>query len=341
MMNRKRIAIFYSRLSKRIKNFLLSKQSREFFVFLLFFFIAGAFWLLQTLNDDYEAELTVPIRLKGIPNNVVITSEPASELKIKVKDKGVVLLNYMVARNFYPINLEFEDYKGTNNHIKIYATEFEKSILNQLNASTRLLSVRPDTLDYIYSTGKSKYIPIKLEGKVSAGRQYYIPDTLYNPDSILVYAPSALLDTIKYAYTEKITLEDISDTTKYQANIRPVRGAKFIPNSVELTFPVDVYTDKTVEVPLIGVNFPADKVLRTFPSKVKVTFQVGMSKFKDIESEDFAIRIPYEELLRLGSEKYKVKLKTTPAGINHIRISPEEIDFLIEQVSNISNTHAD
>lgn len=333
MIDRTRIEQFYSRLSKRIKNFLLSKQSREFFVFLFFFFIAGAFWLLQTLNDDYETELSIPVRLRGVPNNVVLTSEPPSELKIKVKDKGVVLLNYMVTKSFYPVNLEFGDYKGTNNHIKIYASEFEKKILTQLNASTRLLSVRPDTLDYIYSTGKSKLVPVKLTGKISSGRQYYIPDTLYTPDSVLVYAPSALLDTITYAYTERVMLEGISDTTKYQATIRPIRGAKFVPNTVDLTFPVDVYTEKTVEVPLQGINFPADKILRTFPSKVKVTFQVGMSKFKEIEAENFTILIPYEELNRLHSDKYTVKLRTTPAGVSNIRITPEQIDFLIEQVN--------
>jgi hypothetical protein len=311
----------------------LNEQSREFFVFLLFFFIAGAFWLLQTLNDDFEAELTMPVRLRGIPNSIVMTSEPPSELKVRVKDKGVTLLNYALVRNFYPVNIEFGDYKSANNHIKIYATEFEKKIRSQLNASTHLLSVHPDTLEYIYSTGKSKYVPVRLQGKVTPGRQYYIPDTLYIPDSVLVYAPSALLDTISYAYTEKFVLEQISDTTIYRAVIRPVRGAKFVPNTVEVTFPVDIYTEKTVEVPLIGTNFPADKILRTFPSKVKVTFQVGMSKFKDIEAENFAIRIPYEDLLCLPSDKYKVALKMIPMGISHIRISPEEIDFLIEQAN--------
>ncbi|MDR0745917.1 MAG: YbbR-like domain-containing protein [Mediterranea sp.] len=333
MVGRREIVLFYSRLSKKIKDFLLSKQSREFFVFLLFFFIAGAFWLLQTLNDDFEAELTMPVRLRGVPNSIVITSELPSELKVRVKDKGVALLNYAIARNFYPVNLEFNDYKGANNHIKIYVAEFEKKIRSQLNASTHLLSVHPDTLEYIYSTGKSRYVPVKLQGKVTSDRQYYIPDTLYNPDSVLVYAPSALLDTISYAYTEKFILERISDTIIYKAAIRPVRGAKFVPNSVELIFPVDIYTEKTVEVPLIGTNFPADKTLRTFPSKVKVTFQVGMSKFKDIEAENFAIRIPYEDLLRLQSDKYKVTLKTIPIGVSHIRISPEEIDFLIEQMN--------
>lgn len=51
-----------------------------------------------------------------------------------------------------------------------------------------------------------------------------------------------------------------------------------MPGAVDLTLPVDIYTEKTVEVPLHGVNFPADKVLRTFPSKVQITFKIGLGE---------------------------------------------------------------
>ena len=43
--------------------------------------------------------------------------------------------------------------------------------------------------------------------------------------------------------------------------------------------------------------------------------------------------VSYEELLKLGSDKYTVKLRSVPKGVNQIRISPEQVDFLIEQVS--------
>ncbi len=95
-----------------------------------------------------------------------------------------------------------------------------------------------------------------------------------------------------------------------------------------------MYTEKTVEVPLHGVNFPADKVLRTFPSKVQITFQVGYHNFYKIEANSFIINISYEELLKLGSDKYTVKLKSIPDGVSHIRIAPKKVDFLIEQVSS-------
>lgn len=333
MFERRNIKRIYFDITRKVKNFLLSDKSREFFVFLFFFVIAGGFWLLQTLNNDYETEFSVPVRLRGVPNNTVITSEPASELHIKVKDKGTVLLNYMLGKSFYPVTLDFADYKGDDNHVRIYASQFEKKILSQLNVSTRLLSMTPDTLEYIYSTGASKLVPVKLQGTVSAGRQYYLSDTVFTPDSVLVYAPAAVLDTITTAYTQRVTLENISDTLKQQVSLLNRKGVKFVPASIEMMLPVDIYTEKTVEVPLHGVNFPADKVLRAFPSKVQVTFQVGLSRFRQIDANDFHISVSYEELLRLGSDKYTVKLKKQPEGISQVRFNPEQVDFLIEQIA--------
>ena len=243
----------------------------------------------------------------------------------------------MLGKSFFPVNLSFLDYKGKNNHVKIYASDFEKKILSQLNVSSKILSIKPDTLEYIYSEGKSKLVPVRLQGKVTAGLQHYVSDTICNPDSVLVYAPEGILDTITTAYTQKINLENISDTTRQRISLAPLRGVKFVPSSVEATFPVDIYTEKTVEVPLHGINFPADKALRAFPSKVQITFQVGLKRFRSIKADDFVINVSYEELLKLGSDKYTVKLKSFPNGINQIRIVPEQVDFLIEQVSSFSD----
>ena len=131
MFERRNIQRTYLKISREVKDFLLSDKSREFFIFLFFFFVAGGFWLLQTLNNDYEADFSIPVRLKGVPNNVVITSEPASELRIKVKDKGTVLLNYMLGKSFYPVILDYADYKGVDNQVRIYPSQFEKKVLNQ------------------------------------------------------------------------------------------------------------------------------------------------------------------------------------------------------------------
>ena len=65
MFDRRNIRRIYLNITEKTKDFLLSDKSREFFVFLFFFFVAGGFWLLQTLNNDYEAEFSIPVRLRG------------------------------------------------------------------------------------------------------------------------------------------------------------------------------------------------------------------------------------------------------------------------------------
>ena len=149
----------------------------------------------------------------------------------------------------------------------------------------------------------------------------------------MAYAPEGVLDTITAAYTQPVKQENFSDTLRQQVSLLARRGVKFVPASIEMILPVDIYTEKTVEVPLHGVNFPADKVLRAFPSKVQVTFQVGLSRFREITADDFHINVSYEELLRLGSDKYTVKLRNIPDGVKQVRFNPEQVDFLIEQIS--------
>lgn len=333
MFERRNIKRIYIKAKRNVKDFLLSEKSREFFIFLVFFLIAGGFWLLQTLNNDYETEFSIPVKLKGVPDDVVITSEPVSEVRVRVKDKGTVLLNYMLGKSFYPVTLDFSDYKGKNNVVQIYASQYEKKVASQLNASTSLLSVKPDTLEYIFSTGTSKRLPVKLQGKISAGRQYYLSDIIFRPDSVLAYAPAGMLDTVSAVYTQWVKLENITDTVRQQVSLQSRKGVKLIPSSVEMILPVDIYTEKTVEVPLTGIGFPANKVLRAFPSKVQVTFQIGLSRFRQIDANDFSIQLSYDELLRLGSDKYTVRLKRMPAGVSQVRITPPQVDFLIEQAT--------
>jgi YbbR domain-containing protein len=248
-----------------------------------------------------------------------------------VEDRGTVLLNYMLGRTFFPISFDFNDYKDEGTHVCISSAELTKKVAAQLNVSTKVLSIRPDTLDFIYTQAKAKKVPVRLVGTVQAARQYYISRISFSPDSVMAYAPQEILDTLKAAYTEKLYWENVSDTLKKRVSMGKLKGVKFIPAYNDLSVYVDMYSEKTVDVPVVGINFPAGKVLRTFPSKVQVTFQVGLSHFKSITSEDFFIGVTYESLLNNKGEKCPVNLKSIPRYVNHVRLNPKEVDYLIEQ----------
>ena len=331
MFEKKNIRIQYLRTLERIKSFLLSKKSREFLIFLFFVFVSFCFWLLQVLNDEYETELSIPLKLKNVPENVVLTSELPHELKIGVKDRGTVLVNYMLGKTLYPVTIDFAEYADKGTQIRFLSQSLNKRIAGQLNQSTRLSTIKPDTLELIYTRGLGKKVPVTLRGEVKAGRQFYISDVIYSPDSVMVYAPKEILDTITSAYTEVLYIEEMADTTRHRVELMPVKGARFTPSYNDVTFLVDMYSEKTVEVPVVGINFPEDKLLRTFPSKVQVSFQVGLREFKSVTADDFMVVVDYNELRESKDEKCKLVLMKAPSNVNYAQVSLQEIDYIIEQ----------
>lgn len=331
MFDDRNLRVRYIKCIERIRNFLLSKQSREFLIFLFFVFVSFCFWLLQMLNHDYETEFAMPLRLKNVPSDVVLTSELPHELRIGVKDRGTVLANYLVGQTFFPVVLDFAEYAEKGNRVRIPVANLSKEIAAQLNQTTKVLTVKPDTLEFIYTKGKAKKVPVRLQHELSLDRQYYVSDIIYSPDSVMVYAPQEILDTITAAYTVLLSAENVSDTLRRRVNLAAVRGAKFVPSFNDVEVLVDIYAEKTVEVPIRGVNFPSDKVLRTFPSKAQVTFQVGLSHFKSITADDFFLSVDYRSLLDNKSEKCPVNLQSFSPYVNHVRVSPKSVDYLIEQ----------
>lgn len=49
MFDKRNIRIYYLKTLERIRSFLLSRNSREFLIFLFFVFVSFCFWLLQVL----------------------------------------------------------------------------------------------------------------------------------------------------------------------------------------------------------------------------------------------------------------------------------------------------
>ena len=323
----------YKHLAQKVRNFLQSPQCREFLFFLFFVFIASTFWILHTLDEEYETEVSVPLRLKNVPENVLFTSDIPQEIGLKLEDKGTVLVKYLLGQSLVPVTLDFEEYSQKGNHIRLITTELTKKVESQLVVSTRVKDITPDTLEIFYTQGQGKKVPVRIRGNATTKRQYYLTGQRIMPDSVMVYAPKNILKSIDAAYTQEADLSDIADTTtNFTLSISPVKGAKFIPDKADVQYYADILTEKTVSVPITGFHFPDEKQLKTFPSKVDITFQVGMQHFKEITAEDFVVGVSFETLLADPSNDHcQLQLTEAPANISHIRLSPTSVEYLIEQ----------
>lgn len=305
---------------------------RQFLIFLAFLVLSAAFWLFQALDEEYEVTVGVKLELTGVPDNVVITTPPTSSVQFTLRDKGFALLGYLYGQKFSPVQLSFDKVATRSGHVRLASSELDKQLSPHLAPATRIVSTRPDSVEFYFNYGLSKRVPVQPVGQFRAAKEYYLSDVRIVPDSVTVYAAGTQLDTISAAYLTPVRYGGFTDTVRFQLQVQELVGAKFVPERVTVELDVDRLTEKTVEVPVRWVNFPASKTLRAFPSKVKVTFQVGMSNYRRVTADDFTLVVNYEDLLRDNTGSYQLNLRSLPQGVSHVRIVPQTIDYLIEDV---------
>jgi hypothetical protein len=329
---------FWIHFFQKMKNFLFGNASKEFFVFLFFLLIAFIFWVVRVLDDDYAIDLPVKVCLVNVPNDVIITRDLPPTFTIRVRDKGTVLLGYKMGDGLPPVSIDFNKYKDESDRRAVIQTaDVERAYLSQFNPTTKLIAVKPEQLIFVYSRGENKSIPVRIRGSIRPAWQYYISDTIISPATVKVYAPPALLKRVTCAYTLPLQKKDVGGNVVYRVGLQPVDGVKFVPSYINVAFRTDIYSEKSFVVNIQGAHFPDNKRLVTFPSKATVSFQIASSLLGRIKESDFSIEIPYEEIANYPKDKYPLHVTKQPDGVRNIRISPKNVDFLIEENSNNGN----
>ena len=316
----------------KIRNFLYSQKCKRFLVFLFFLSVSAGFWLLQTLNETLEVKLRIPLQLQGVPKTAVLTLEPPSDVEVTLRDRGTVLTRYLYRSTFAPLAVDFSKYdKGAvNDRVIVPKNDVQQLLQAQLSSSTRVQKITPDTIEYYYNRGLAYRLPVKVVGSVKTTAQNYLNALQCYPDSVELYAPTHVMDTMRYAYTNEVSWEGLTESVAEEVGLHPIKGVKYNTPSVQVKALVDYYIEKTIEVPIEGINFPADKMLRAFPSKAKVTFRVGAAHSNRKWEDAFVLVVSYEELLNNENSKYHLRLKSQPSDVSHVRIVPADVDYLIE-----------
>lgn len=314
---------------------LLREKGRDMLVFAFFLVVSSGFWLLQKLDDTIEADIKVPLELVNVPNGIIITSPLPEEVTVTVRDRGTNLLNYMQSNDgIDPIRLDYAIYDNgaVAGKASVSATDVQRAFLQQMNSSVEVVRMHPSKFEFHYNRGVSRMVPVKFVGTLATQQQNYLMDLAFNPDSVIVYAPSTILDTLKYAYTERLDIKGLDETTTFGLTFPKIPGVMVVPEQVQMTAHVDYYTEQTMRVPVVGLNFPAGISLKTFPAEVTLKYRVGAAMARQITAENLVLAATYEELLNNNTGKFRLQLKSIPLGVSNVRIYPSEVDYLLEQV---------
>ena len=301
---------------------------REFLLFLFFFLISCSLWLMMTLNKYYETEIEIPYRIKKVPDDIYAVSMDKESLLLKVKDRGTVLFNYST-RNFLPITIDYSEFQRQEGRLTIPATALKKSISGQLATSSELISIHPDTLIYYTQESFDKY-PVAISGDITSAKQYEIGNIEITPDSVWVFGSTTATDTMTAIFTESVSRVDIRDSISFDVKLQKRKGVKYSADKVNIKVPVTPYTEKSFELEIKGMGFPAAYALKALPSKAKVVFNVNLIRIDSIQPSDFEVGIMYGDIHGNKSERVALTLLKHPEGVRNIRIIPKEVEYILE-----------
>ena len=316
---------------KQTREALFKMLNRDFLVFLFFLVLSGAFWLSMTLDETTDREYPVAVILTNVPENAVITTDMADTIHLVLRDKGMTLMTYWLGKGIAPATFNFSKYASTE-HLKgaITSVDIQKAITKNLHGSTKIVSMKPERLEFYFNYGQKKEVPVRLTGRMDPAGSYYLASTKIEPSTVAVYASQRLLDSLK-SVTARIDITNYEDTVIKVIPLTRRTGVKCVPAEVKVTLCPDILTEQTIEVPITAVGLPPDKILRTFPGKVEVSFNVGASIFRQIHPEQFTVEANYNDIVAKPSEKCTLKLVASPQTVQNARLVNTQVDYLIEQ----------
>jgi len=316
--------------TQKLKSFFFSK---DILSFLLFVALAAAFWFVNALGKDRETTISIPIRYVGIPQNVAITNKIPSEIILNVKDQGLRLFSYSEHR-LTPITFDLSRVFKQKGEI-LFTPEQINANINKyphLMPSTTVLEIHPDSIFVKYERLSIKTLPIKLVSKIDLAPQYMLSNNVQlNPSRVTVFGPKNILDSMKSIKTEYVELKDLNESKNLTIKLKPIKSVRYAFSETKVNLFVEQFTEKNIKIPVKYINCPANLAIRTFPAVVNITYNVGLSHFNSIITNDIEVYLDFNDLKSGDKNRQKLKITNKSAYISNVRISPEEVDFLLEE----------
>jgi len=298
--------------------------------------IATFFWFLNALSKTYTVDLATPVHYVNFPDNKTLASTPPEQFDMKIKAHGFTILRHRLSFFFMPLEFNVNDMTGNRmketrrSSFAFPSRQFLIELSYMMSNDMEILSMSPDTLFFRFDQMGQKRVKVKPVLNINLKKQYQISGGIKStPDSVTVSGPQSVIDTLQFAYTETMLFKNADQPVLTKAKISPLKELFFEPQTVELSFPVEEYTEAQQLVPVTLNGQPDNVTIKLFPAKVKVTFQIGLSRFSEINPEDFKLTVSYSDIQE-GKQRLKITIESAPAYIYSLKISPEKLEYLIE-----------
>jgi YbbR domain-containing protein len=313
------------------------KLNQKIATFLFFLALASIFWLLNALDRSYSTNIKFPLKYIYHKADKEFVGNIPSEISLNISGHGYALLRNMFTSAQHPVVLKVISmpFVGVNNDTtKFYvlSKNLKESIQQQLGSELTLNYLAPDTLYYSFSPVVRKKVPVSVNIQIEFEKQFMQSGSaLVQPDSIIISGPQAMVDTITIVNTQFKSFSKVNKTFITEMKLVPFEKVYLVRNDVNVTIPVEKYTESFIDVPIKAINIPDSFTIKTFPSTVRVNFDVSLRNYKRVSYRLFRVVVDYKTVNADINNKLKVKLERQPLYIRNVTFRPKSVDYIIER----------
>lgn len=320
------------RFFKRINIFFQRLRRKEVLRFLVFLLISAFFWVIKTASEENDTSFNIELCVSNLPDDIVFTTQLPKQLKVSVRDKNINLLNYSYQNSIDTLEVDFARYNDALGNFRISGAELQALLLNSLFPSTQITALTPSLIDAKFAITNGKKLPVVLSADVTTAPDYRFHPTTISPDSVLIHAPSSILDTLTCVYTEHFESFGMKDSTIMTLPLMLEVGVKSTPAHVKVQIPVARFVEKTVSgVNINIIDLPTGIDLSIFPNRSDVSFLVDFSYFTDITADDFYLTVSYNSIKSSNQKYIPVELISYADSeiVSNIRLKSKEVEYII------------
>jgi hypothetical protein len=297
--------------------------------------LAAGFWCLQSLQEEVEVEIQLPVKYKNAPADLILATDNPTTIVCKIKDKGLVLLSYSNwLHTFAPLEVNLKGLgREELTEVVVSTKVIESTVDKQLMASTELLALEPATFRVNYAKMLSKELPVQPALHLRPAPGFQLADSVaVSPSMVKVYATKNVLDSLMAITTEPAELKDVKNKQQLALALQIPPGVKCDEEEVTVTVDVEEFTEKRLVVPVICKDIPNNYTLRVFPASVTVLCNVPLSRFKELTEATLEIKVPFSKFEAQSKTGYiEVKLTKKPRWVSKAVLQPNVVEFILEQ----------
>ncbi len=290
--------------------------------------LALIFWAVTNLEFDVEREISVPLNVSGLSDNLAVISKIPENIFLTLRGPRSLLSSFVYSNN--PVTIDLQRKK--QGILKIDITHAATAIIPR---GIDLISTNPSKLSFIIDKVITKQLEVKpLLGEPDSG--YEVSKRIkVEPESITARGPTSQINKLEAIETAKINLEGEKGefTVPVQLQFPSLYIESLQGDRVNVTVYIEeiIVTKEFRDVEIVPKNFENLEYAAASLPKVNLVFEGNYKAINKLTSKDITVSVDGKNMGEKSRGNLEVIINyPTPDLLRLVSVDPSTVEVKVK-----------